>query len=268
MEIIDYCALMRRIERLISQNTGNVALSFLGTTPCGRAIPILTLGNDKSCRAVLYVGAHHASEWLTSSVLLRFAEGFAKVNVPYAVVVIPMLNCDGVELAIHGGADFVHWQANARGVDLNHNYDAGFYEYKKIERALGITGCAPTRYAGEYPESEVEVGALCNYLRFQPWIKGALTLHTQGEVIYSGTPTPCGGKIGKALSKLTGYALEEPQGAAAYGGMTDWVTSALGIPCFTLECGKGENPLPPSDFEAIYKRVKPALFEYPKLILG
>ena len=29
--------------------------------------------------------------------------------------------------------DFSHWQANARGVDLNHNYDSGFYEYKKIE---------------------------------------------------------------------------------------------------------------------------------------
>ena len=23
------------------------------------------------------------------------------------------------------------WKANARGVDLNHNYDCGFFEYKK-----------------------------------------------------------------------------------------------------------------------------------------
>jgi g-D-glutamyl-meso-diaminopimelate peptidase len=77
-----------------------------------------------------------------------------------------MLNPDGVDLQIkgieaggilserllkmNGREDFSHWQANARGVDLNHNYDAGFHEYKKLEKENDICAGA-TRYSGEYP---------------------------------------------------------------------------------------------------------------------
>ena len=44
-----------------------------------------------------------------------------------------------------GSEDFTRWQANVRGVDLNHNYDAGFDAYKQLEPSLGITGGGPTR---------------------------------------------------------------------------------------------------------------------------
>ena len=290
----DYAALMRSV-RAIAAMPG-ASFTYLGTTLLGRAIPMITLGNDLADKTYLYVGAHHGMEHLTSSVLLMFAHDYlnaaneksaeygtdiARQSEERRIVVIPMLNCDGVDIEMNGapkdhpmrerlikmngGDDFTRWQANARGVDLNHNYDAGFYEYKAVERSLGIEGGAPTRYSGEYPESEPEVGALCNYIRFNEGIEGCLTLHTQGEEIYCGDAPARVKSIGNEVSRLTGYRLCDPSGAAAYGGMTDWLCASLKLPSFTLECGLGENPLPSSDVVPVYEKLRRLLFVFPSL---
>ena len=65
--------------------------------------------------------------------------------------------------------------------------------------------------------------------------------------------------LAKIISMGTPYKTAVPEGIASYGGYKDWVISKLGIPAFTRECGKGENPLPPSDFDNIYKKVLPIL---------
>ena len=168
----------------------------IGKSILGIEIPVLIFGNGK--RKFFYVGAHHGMEWITSSILLQFADDFCRLYQAngkigkqtvaslwenFQFFVIPMLNPDGVDYATGGvdmqnplrervlnmndeSDDFSHWQANARGVDLNHNYNAGFAEYKELERANRIACGAPTRYSGEAPESEPEVRALCNYIRF------------------------------------------------------------------------------------------------------
>ncbi len=284
------------IEKLAAE--GGVSFTYLGRTVLGKGIPILTVGDPFASEAYLYVGAHHAMEHITSSALLAFAHDLTvsvrKERVEYgektselfggiALYIVPMLNRDGVDIEINGaddqcplagrlirmngGSGFEKWQANARGVDLNHNYDAGFYEYKEIERSLGIRGGGPTRFSGEYPESEPEVGALCNFLRFNENVRACLTLHTQGEEIYYGDASrvPDAGKIAASIAAATGYRVCRPEGPALYGGMTDWVTSALGKPCFTVECGRGENPLPSSDFPGIYARIRRLLFTFPSM---
>ena len=196
-----------------------------------------------------------------------------------------MLNPDGVQLQLRGAAgfphekrliamnrgstDFSHWQANGRGVDLNHNYNAGFADYKALERESGIAGGAPTRYSGEYPESEPETRALADYLRLDSTVRMILTLHTQGEEIYftsGGQCPPRGRGIAEVLARLSGYRCAEPIGMAAYGGLTDWAIRELNCPSFTLECGKGENPLPASDEDMIYMRLRETLFTAPILI--
>lgn len=277
-------------------------LSFgtLGESVLGRSIPVITLGEGK--KTFVYVGTHHAMEWITSVLLLRFINEYAEayrdgrrvynVHLPYLfkerrIIVIPMLNPDGVSYVLDGvrednplysrlermnprHPDYSHWQANARGVDLNHNYDAGFLEYKTLERESGILGGGPTRYSGECPESEPEVGYLCNYIRFhRKEIHAVLTLHTQGEEIYytSGEEvTPRSAAMAKALSRLCGYALAKPEGMAAYGGLTDWCIRSLGLPSFTVECGKGENPLPAEQYFCIYASLRQMLFEAPLLL--
>ncbi len=295
---MDYCRMMQCLDLFIDRYPF-LSVTPIGTSLYGKTIPMLRIGNEKCGRTVLYVGAHHGMEWLTSAVLLRFVQEYCEaykekrrlfsINAAdlfrsRLICVIPMLNADGVDIQIHGAdaspmpdrltamnggsSDFTKWQANGRGVDLNHNYDAGFTAYKKIEAEAGIKGGAPTRFSGEYPESEPEVGMLANYLRFDESVRMILTLHTQGEEIF------CGGdacpqktrQIGQMLAQMSGYTLASPEGMASYGGLTDWAIETLGIPSFTVECGKGENPLPVSSFESIYEKICEMLFTAPILI--
>ena len=268
----------------------------LGNSILGKNIPRITIGKGK--KSVIYIGAHHGMEWITSALLMQFIHDFCEeyqkgtniFDVSTRVLfetrkihIVPMLNPDGIDYAIHGinennimynrlikmngKADFSHWQANARGVDLNHNYNAGFSEYKIIEHKENIS-CGETKYSGEYSESEPETRALCNFVRFErPEL--ALTLHTQGEEIYytSGEKsTNTSLTIAKTLSRLTNYKISFPSGTAKYGGFTDWFIEEFDKPSFTLECGLGENPLPFSDFDKIYSAIKRSLFIAPILI--
>lgn len=294
---MDWNVLVESIEEMSPQYEFLTVLE-LGTSILGRSIPMLRLGSGK--RSVLYVGAHHGMEWITSMILLHFAEDLCQAyrlkkqifrySVPllleqYTITIIPMLNPDGVDYQIHGitqenplysrllsmnggSTDFSHWQANARGVDLNHNYNAGFREYKQLEAEQSIPCGAPTRYSGQEPESEPEVRALCDFIRFQKDLRLVLSLHTQGEEIFcksqgsmiQGTQTAM-----ERIASMTGYQLTEATGAAAFGGLTDWCITRERIPAATLECGKGVNPLPISDFLPIYTRLREALFLAPTL---
>ena len=292
---LDYSLMMKHIDGFIEKYPF-ISVSFLGSSILGKSIPIIKLGEGE--RFVLYVGSHHGAEWMTSAILMRFINDYCELyrceRSPYgqfihemrtSIYVVPMLNPDGVDISINGAdsagvlkerlismnggsEDFLRWKANARGVDLNHNYDAGFVEYKQVEPSLGIFGGGPTKYSGEFPESEPEVGALCNYLRFNENIKAVLTLHTQGEEIYysSGSKTmPRAESIAKYISRMCGYSLGIPTGSAAYGGLTDWMICRLARHSFTLECGKGETPLPLDSFFSIYSGLRELLFKFPEL---
>jgi g-D-glutamyl-meso-diaminopimelate peptidase len=276
----------------------SLGIGYLGESILGRGIPLITLGHGK--KAVLYVGAHHGMEWITSILLTRFLKEFWELEYRggsiygysieelcnrYTLYILPMLNPDGVEYQIHGvqsnnplfdrvmqmngqSNDFSSWQANARGVDLNHNYDAGFAEYKRLEVENGIKGGSPTRYSGEAPESEPEVGYLCNFIRFHEEICGILTLHTQGEEIFYQSGGKCPQKstaVAKKLAQITGYRLSVSEGLASFGGLTDWCVQKLDLPSFTVECGRGKNPLPISDHFPIYTRLRKIFFTFPTM---
>ena len=294
---MDSVAMLKTVRALDGQYPF-LTVTNIGKSILGKEIPGLILGNGK--RQALYVGAHHGMEWITSALLLRFVREFCelcqagrtvyRLNLPHlaktcSIHVVPMLNPDGVDYAIHGTTpanplynrvigmnggsdDFSRWQANARGVDLNHNYNAGFAEYKRLESKEKIPCGAPTRFSGQEPESEPEVRALCNYIRFHAPIKPVLTLHTQGEEIYwkSRGKAVFGTEASvRKLASLCGYAMSEAEGLASFGGLTDWCIETCKIPAVTLECGKGVNPLPVSAFFPIYIRLREVLFTAPTL---
>lgn len=293
----DHDVTMQTIE-IFATRYPNLQIATLGRSVLGREIPVIRFGQGR--KKVLYIGSHHGMEWITTTILLRFMNEYCEllstdgrilgqsvrqIDASRQFIVVPMLNPDGVAYALHGlsednpmfdrvfhmngqKTDFSHWQANARGVDLNHNYNAGFAAYKALEADAGILGGGPTRFSGEAPESEPETAALCHLVRFEaPDL--ALTLHTQGEEIYytSGGHCPVGAeRIGKKLAELSGYTLSKPEGPAAYGGFTDWFIEAFERPSFTVECGRGENPLPFSDFPKMYLSLRQLLFAAPLLI--
>jgi len=296
---IDYNVLMNTLQSFSEANPF-LSITYVGKSVLGRGIPMVTLGEGNAGRkSVLYVGCHHGMEWITSALLLRFIEDYClayengynlcNVNVrklysARRIHVIPQLNVDGADIqingadgcilkdrliAMNGSDDFCSWQANARGVDLNHNYEAKFDVYKKLETEMGIFGGCKTKYSGEAPESEPEIASLCSFLRYSSDVSAVLTLHSQGEEIYSaptGVYVPRSNSIAKLLSRMTGYKLSVPEGSAAYGGLTDWVTSKLNKPSFTIECGKGKNPLPIGETENIYSVLREAFFSLPLLI--
>lgn len=261
-------------------------VSNTGTSVLGRTLFTLRLGTGPN--PVFYNAAHHALEWITSPVLMKFAEDFLKsyaFGVPLggydvrdvwarsSIFLVPMVNPDGVDLVVNGlspdnpyyrgllawnggSADFsANWEANIRGVDLNHNYDAGWEQSKEQEAALGITGPGPTRYSGPYPLSEPESRAMVRFTRAHDF-RLTLAYHAQGRVIYwnfRNMAPPEARVIGENLSQISGYALEEATGAASVAGYKDWFTQDYHRPGYTVEVGSGTNPLPLSQFDGIYR---------------
>lgn len=281
---LDYAGLLAAVKRMKAKY-GFLQSFSIGKSVMQRSLPVLILGTGRP--ETLYVGGFHALEYITSMLLLKFAVQLCEVYRDHGIVngfdicemlrsrsvyIVPMLNPDGVEIHLHGqkavaalhttsrlvaGAGPAVWQANAHGVDLNHNFNAGFEELRRQEIEAGITGPAPTRYGGLRPESEPETRALCNLCRRMLFGK-AFAFHSQGEEIYwrYGPRTPRNSEeMAKMLAVTSGYRLADPEGLAANGGFKDWFIDVFGRPGFTIEIGKGKNPLPASDLPAIYSGV-------------
>ena len=263
---------------------------FLLAFPIGKSVlgrSIYALGFGELYRGSLFVGGVHGMEWLTTLLLFRFAEDLlramttgeplAEIDVARAlenrsIVIIPCLNPDGVEISVNGagsakhlcefvekvsGGDTSRWQANARGIDLNHNFDAGFAKVKEMEHAAGICCPAPTRYGGTIPHSEPESLALVNFCRAMN-VRQAYAYHSQGEEIYYryGECTPARSQLmAQVLSAASGYRLAAPEAMASHGGFKDWFIEKLHRPAFTVEIGRGCNPLPVEELEPIYARL-------------
>lgn len=285
---VDYEWLIGSIRKLRCR-FNDMQVFSIGRSVMGRRIPAVIIGTG--AHPVLFVGAHHALEYITSAVLVKFAwelcghiesgEKFHGINVRNimgrkCLYIIPMLNPDGVELHQNGtdsapylknrlikisGGNFDGWQANIRGVDLNHNYNAGFRILRRLETENGITGPSPRQFGGYRPESEPETHALCNLCRRMMFSR-VYAFHSQGEEIYweYGDRTPrYSMSMAKKLAGTCGYAVGQPYGMASYGGFKDWFIDVFAKPGFTVEIGKGKNPLPISDFGAVYAKIEKML---------
>ncbi|WP_066497700.1 M14 family metallopeptidase [Abyssisolibacter fermentans] len=262
-----------------------IEVGSAGKSVLGRDLYYIKLG--KGDNKVFYNAAHHSLEWITTPLLMKFTENFLKAYVNNqtirgydldyiwnnsSIYIMPQVNPDGVDLVLNGlqadnpyyndliswnngSTDFSKvWQANVRGVDLNHNYPAKWEESKELESQMGITGPGPTRYGGEKPLSEPESTAVVNFTNNHNF-RLVLSYHTQGEVIYwqfENLEPPEALTIGKMFEKASGYKLSTITGIGSYAGMKDWFIQEYRRPGYTIEAGKGKNPLPISQFDKIY----------------
>lgn len=279
----------RMMENAMEEKHGSLSSVSIGKSILGREISAYRVGMGK--RYVCLFGTHHSLESITANLLFLFIDtALANLNQgsangfdcklllsKYSFIIVPCVNPDGVELRHHGaeasplkerqnrmsGGDFSTWQANGRGVDLNHNYDYRFAEYKALEVERGISA-GPTLFSGEYPESEPESRAVANLIRtLAP--SAIVSLHSQGEEIFAYPKNAAVGRIANRLSGLTGYTVGIASDTAAYGGLCDY-TGSLGIPSFTFEVGRGKNPLPEACVFGIFERIADSLFLLPTLI--
>lgn len=246
----------------------------IGHSAQGRELPVLTLGQGR--RHLLYLCGVHATETVAGNVLMAFMRDLLERDETGALGrntlhLIPLLNPDGAEIAQgriaaqerarlvfynDGREDFTHWQANARGVDLNHNFDADFALGKALEREAGICGPSATRFGGRAPFSEPETAALRDFIG-QEDIDCLFAFHTQGEELYAAPAAAQG--LARIFAKACGYTLATPEGIAACRGAKDWFCATYDRPGFTFELGRGENPLPIAAARSIYRKCREML---------
>lgn len=272
----DYLQLIESINA-VAKKYGFIDVFNIGKSVMGRGILCIKIGKGK--KKILLAGAFHGLEFITAALLMRFTEDYAehiskhKCFLGYnadellkrvSLFIVPMVNPDGVDIAVNGICltnkyhikltelagicDFKkEWQANVRGVDLNHNYDA------KWQRVTD--SCAPSKYGGEYPESEPETKAVVSLVR-KEYFDMLIAFHSQGREIYfdfDGIVPENSKEIAKRMSQKSSYKVCKPIGTAAFGGCKDWFIKEFNKPGFTIEVGTGKNPLPVEMLEGIYK---------------
>ena len=261
---------------------------LLTTTIFDRPIRTLVIGNGP--RKVIYTAAHHANEWITAPVLLKFVEDFAEaiqnggqiynadakeLQQQVTIYTVPMVDPDGVDLVTGviqpGQAQYEMaarlsenyptipfpdgWKANLLGVDLNLQYPAGWARAREIKFSQGFTMPGPRDYVGRAPLNQLESRALAEFTEFvDPEL--VLAYHSQGRVIYwqfEDIRVPGARELGERFAQLSGYALEDTPEESAYAGYKDWFIKNFRRPGYTIEVGTGTNPLPLSQFDEIYR---------------
>lgn len=287
-EVLTY-SIYENLVKELNEKYKALKITTCGKSLLGKDIFAFVIGEGK--KNVVYVGGTHGVEWLTSLLLLKFTEnlvvayeneclisGFDIKDIleNKKLIIIPELNPDGIEIAIKGASacgkykvenyeickgDFSFWSANARGVDINHNFNADWYTLREAEKEAGINSPSPTRYGGLFPESEPETAAITQLCRRIP-IEMLITFHSQGEEIFYeyGKNTPKKSlHFAKIFSALTDYTLVKNEGLYSSGGLKDWFIEEFKRPAFTVEIGKGKNPLPLEDIDEIYEKLETML---------
>ena len=266
----------------------------LATTAFGRPISTLVVGNGP--RKVVYSAAFHANEWITTLILLTFARQWGEAIVSggeiagqnarelkdkVTIYMVPLVNPDGVDLVTgaispespeyalatalsenYPNIPFPSgWKANLLGVDLNLQFPAGWMQAREIKFTQGFTRPGPRDYVGRAPLDQVESRAMEGYTQaIDPAL--VLAFHSQGEEIYwqfDDIFVPGARELGERLAQVSGYALADTPYNSSFAGYKDWFIKTYRRPGYTVEVGRGENPLPIEQFPEIYQANLPLL---------
>ncbi len=257
-----------------------------GKSVIGESLRTAVIGRGR--RQAFYNASHHANEWITTPLLMKFLEEYAESYASGGSIgsadagdlfdrttlyMMPMVNPDGVDLvtgeldsgeyydraagiaADYPGIPFPSgWKANIEGTDLNLQYPAGWERAREIKYAQGFTSPAPRDFVGSAPLSAPESRAVYAYTNGKDF---GLTIsyHTQGEVIYwryLDLEPENAYEIAKVFSALSGYEIADVPYDSGFAGYKDWFILSRMRPGYTIEAGSGTAPLPTSQFETIY----------------
>ncbi len=254
----------------------NIVWKSIGTTLEGRMIPMVILGNkDKAKHFVFVQSTLHAREYMGSQMLMKMVEYYAmnpSLLRDTCFYIVPMANPDGVCIVQTGAAsctntDYIQfvngqghtsqWKANARGVDLNRNWNA-CWEYVDLR---GYTAPSYEFWKGYAPETEPEVLAM-KQASTEKNFELFLNIHQQGNIIYCGSDLAAP-EINAAsndwagmMKQINGYRIcgTGNNGKLSYGTFADYVCQSLGKPSVTLEVGSGLPPKAQGQFNKYYQK--------------
>ncbi|MDQ0242774.1 g-D-glutamyl-meso-diaminopimelate peptidase [Bacillus fengqiuensis] len=274
-----YATMMNDINRLVRVYPF-LRRRSIGNSVLNKPIPELLIG--KGSKQIHYNASFHANEWITTSITMTFINDYVLALTNQGAIrgrsvlplysqttlsLVPMVNPDGVDLVLNGppaqapwnervveinrgSRDFTGWKANIRGVDLNDQFPAKW----ELERERNPKQPGPRDYGGEKPLSEPEAIAMAELTKSRNFAR-VLAFHTQGEVIYWGFDNmepPEAQTIVEEFARVSGY--EPVKTIESYAGYKDWFIQDWRRPGYTVELGRGINPLPLSQFDSIYQK--------------
>jgi protein MpaA len=184
----------------------------------GRDIYMLELGQGDSTTIIF--GGFHGNEMAGVELVYRFAEYlflYERNTLNCRVVIIPVLNPDGLVQAKRG---------NANNVDVNRNFPTENWD-PGYRNGRNRNGSSP---ASE-PETQVVIGLLEKY---SP--QRILTVHTQLEVVnYDGPATA----LAEKMAIFNNYPVSSDIGYATPGSFGTYAGKERMIPTVTLELSGG-----------------------------
>ncbi len=146
------------------------------------------------------------------------------------------------------------WKSNARAVDINTNFDAGWEETEyKDYPSYGMS-------KGESPGSEPETRILMRESQRYDY-SCFINYHSRGQIIYYDSYGMSGFSVreSKALAdSLSQFNLYNPVSTGSDGvdraGFGDYVHIVLNKPGVTVEVGKDPSPVPVTELKGIFFR--------------
>lgn len=296
-----YTEVKMTLASLAQNNPGIVKyISSIGTSIEGNAIPAIKISNnaqtdDPNKSDVLFLGGHHAREWIGVEVPLRLAEylvaNYAVDPTVQSLVdskeiwIIPIVNPDGYI--------FTHttdrlWRKNRRplgagffGVDLNRNYDYLFGTFSS-NNPWDYT------YHGSGAFSEPETKLIKNFIESRQLANNPITrlldYHAFSQLVlypWGGTtdPAPDAALLKKIATDMSAmitavhnvpykaiqsvYIYKDPvtgMPMPTSGTIDDWAYAEKGILAFTIELRPGPSR-DPEDFKLPTTEIVPTFEE-------
>lgn len=278
-----YEEMVQDIAQLQKRYKDHCTVNILGTTADNRNLYEVIVGNPDADKHLIVLSNLHAREYMTVQLCMKQIEYYlnyynraingvkvADVLDEVAIHFMPSCNPDGTAIAQFGfdairntklrknlykmGGLTYKWKSNARGVDLNQNWDINF----EVHGTKGSDW-----YSGKKPHSEAEVKAIIKMLdrvETEGEIVGFLSYHAMGEVIYGKCAPEAGETMAKTVDDMYNVAYKQ-SGYVLYGSTDiscnqsrEYLMYKRGIPGITLEIGSSETPLDISQFAPTWRK--------------
>jgi hypothetical protein len=251
------------LTNLASTHSNIAQISSIGNSIEMRPIRVLQISDPSVTGTkgdVVFVGLHHAREWLAAEMPLYLAEyllthyntdpSLKACMKNLRIWVIPVLNPDGY---VYTSNIYRYWRKNRRnnndgtfGVDLNRNYS---YQWGLNSGSSGVTN--DDIYRGTAAFSEPETLAFRNFVQGLQNPKALVTYHTFSELFLRPWGYSTGDPPGEpslafiaqdSISRIAavhGHTYGEVLGYLASGEATDYFWGEMRLAAFTPEMRPG-----------------------------
>lgn len=256
-----YAELDTELHQLATAHPQIARVASIGKSIEGRELWAIKISDnvaqDEPESTVVFVGGHHAREWISVDVPFLLAKHLLNqygtdtlatrlVN-QTEIWIVPMVNPDGHQYSVTSQR---LWRKNRRnngdgtfGVDLNRNYS---YQWG----GPGSSGDSFSEtYRGTGPFSEPETQAVRDFLQ-QHRPSGLISYHNFSQLIlypwgYTNNPAPdktllsnFAVAMADRIRVVHNVAYTPEQSSDLYlasGDTTDWLYGVYRVPCFTIE---------------------------------